>query len=178
MGDFGPVKGIILKYIEDENATVLITGYAPTNRLSGQLKNKEKQIIIDEKQYKVGLNIEDMSAYYSAHADQEQLLDYVFATMKRKDNKEATVFINHGPTNKAKETFKKEINKRSERKNKEDRVIKAVHIANEEWFNLNTGKFDANYNNPCFENLTTMIKTLMEDVTFIKNLLIKGKDNR
>jgi len=74
--------------------------------------------------------------------------------------------------------FKKEINKRSERKNNEDRVIKAVHIANEEWFNLNTGKFDANYNNPCFENLTTMIKKLMEDVAFIKNFLIESKDNR
>jgi len=176
MGDFGPVKKIIKKYIEDKNVTVLLTGYAPPYTLSGQLKNKEKQITIDGKQYKVELNVEDMSAYYSAHADQSQLLDFVFTTMKKV--REATVFINHGPTDVAKETFKNEILKRSKRKVKGDRIIKAVHIANEEWFNLNTGEFDANYNHPCFENLTTMIKTLMEDVAFIKNFLIENKGDK
>jgi hypothetical protein len=178
MGDHGPVKKIFLKYIEDENATVLLTGYAPSCTLSGQLKNKEKQITIDEKPYKVGLNVEDMSAYYSAHADQKQLLDFVFTIQeKNNDKREVTVFINHGPTNQAKEAFKKEIMKRAKKGNKKDRDIKEVHIADGEWFNLNTGKFDENYDNPCFENLTSMIKTLMKDVAFIKNFLMKNQDN-
>jgi metallo-beta-lactamase family protein len=181
MGDFGPVKKIISKYINDDNATVLLTGYAPPNTLSGKLKNKEKQITIDNTQHTVNLNIEDMSAYYSAHADQNQLLDFVFSTIKVNNNREATVFINHGPTNEAKETLKRKIIKRSERKNKEDkedRVIKEVHIANEEWFNLNTGKFDANYNNPCFENITTMIRKLVEDVALIKTLIMENNHNK
>jgi metallo-beta-lactamase family protein len=173
MGDFGPVKKIILKYIEDENATVLLTGYAPPYTLSGQLKNKEKEITVDKKPYKVGINVEDMSAYYSAHADQEQLLDFVFTTMKK--NREGTVFINHGPTDNAKNEFKKEIIKRSKENNEKDRDIKAVHIANEDWFNLNTGQFDKNYNHPCFENLESMIRTLIKDVAFIKNFLIENK---
>ncbi len=177
MGDFGPIKDIIKKYISDENATVILTGYSPANTLSGQLKNKKKEVIIDNQQYKVSLNTVDMSAYYSAHADQTQLLDFIFTTVK-KDLRETTVFINHGPTEEIKETFKEEIIKRTERKDKEDRVIKAVYIANEEWFNLTTGKFDKNYNNPCFESLTTMIKRMMVDIEFIKNSLMENKVNK
>lgn len=179
MGDFGPVKKIIRQYIENENATVLLTGYAPLCTLSGQLKNKEKQITIDKKPYEVRLNIEDMSAYYSAHADQKQLLDFIFTIHeKAKDKRKITVFINHGPTDTAKNTFKKEIINRSKKNNKEDRDIKEVHIANEEWFDLNTGKFDKNYNNPCFESLITMIKTLMDEVAFIKDFLIENKEDK
>jgi metallo-beta-lactamase family protein len=172
-GDFGLVKNIIQKYIEDENATVLLTGYSPAYTLSGQLKNKEKQVTIDGNQYKVELNIKDMSAYYSAHADQSQLLDFIFTTMKK--DKEATVFINHGPTKETKEVFKSEVIKRSKKKNKKDRVVNEIYIASKEWFNLNTGEFDTNYNNPCFESLATMIKTLVDDVAFIKNFLIENK---
>ncbi|SMM99591.1 Metallo-beta-lactamase family protein, RNA-specific [uncultured Candidatus Thioglobus sp.] len=176
MGDFGPVKNIILKYIEDKNTTILLTGYAPTYTLSGKLKNKEKLIEINKKQYKVNLNIKDMSAYYSAHADQKQLLDFVFTTQEKNKNKrESIVFINHGPTDVAKDTFKNKIIERSKKKNKKDRVIKMVHIANEDWFDLNTGEFDKNYNHPCFESLTAMIKILIEDVAFIKNFLIENK---
>ena len=81
----------------------------------------------------------DMSPYYSAHADQQMLLDFLFRTDGFGCNKPATLLINHGnPASKYE--LRKAVQMRSDSRKENDRQIKEVRIADARWLNLDTGE--------------------------------------
>jgi Cft2 family RNA processing exonuclease len=140
MCDEGTVVGYLEKYLSNENASIIITGFQAkdTNgsilkklsnnefneeeKKSISLKVKNENIILED----IKCKIEDMSEYYSGHADQEQLLDYLSPDERQleklKEHYETlgktTVLLNHG-TNEAREILKLKI----EERNKDIKVI-------------------------------------------------------
>jgi Cft2 family RNA processing exonuclease len=106
MLDNGKVLTILEDLLLDKDSTILLTGYQSPNTNGFLLKNLEnftkeelynKKIIINENKYvrlsEIKCNIEDISSYYSAHADQEQLVKY--ATWPKEETNR-TIFLTHG----------------------------------------------------------------------------------
>ncbi|MCL2273119.1 MAG: MBL fold metallo-hydrolase [Treponema sp.] len=142
MCDKGSVIPLLKKYLPDEKATIILSGFQASNTNGFLLKNllnnkyeennEKKKIKISLKNEDILLsevkcNIVDMSLYYSGHADQEQLVSYV--TPDEKNSGEITVLINHGSDN-SRELLKNEI----EKSNKDTKVILPEF---NKWFNLN-----------------------------------------
>ena len=79
-----------------------------------------------------------MSPYYSAHADQQMLLDFLFRTDGFGCNKPAMILINHGnPASKYE--LRKAVQMRADSRKENDRQIKEVRIADARWLNLDSG---------------------------------------
>jgi len=140
MCDEGTVVGYLEKYLCDENTCIIITGFqakdtngsilkklsnnefSEEEKKSVSLKVKNENIILED----IKCKIEDMSEYYSGHADQEQLLDYLTPDEIQLEKLEQqgktlgknTVLLNHG-TNEAREILKQKI----EERNKDIKVI-------------------------------------------------------
>ena len=80
-----------------------------------------------------------MSPYYSAHADQQMLLDFLFRTDGFGCNKPATLLINHGNPQ-SKYELRRAVQMRAESRDGNDRHIKDVRIADARWLNLDNGE--------------------------------------
>jgi metallo-beta-lactamase family protein len=168
MCDEGRVTNLLDKHLPNENTISLLTGFQAkeTNglllkKLSNNEYNEEQKksislslkIIDEQKRGKlitkkeknenivledIKCKILDMSEFYSGHADQEQLLDYLTPPEeeleKLKERGETlgtlTVLLNHG-TIEARTTLKEKIKER----NKDARVILPEF---NQWFNVST----------------------------------------
>jgi Cft2 family RNA processing exonuclease len=147
MCDEGRVPELLEKYLLDENATVILTGFQALGTNGFLLKNlangkydenneKEKnslklrnsEIWLDE----IRCAIKDMSEYYSGHADQDQLIDYV--TPDERNTGNITVLLNHG-TNKAREKLKCKIEERHN-------GTKVLLPEFNQWFNIATLEYE------------------------------------
>jgi Cft2 family RNA processing exonuclease len=121
MCDEGRCIPLLEKYLPDENATIIHTGFQAYGTNGFLLKNlSSKKYEEDNNKEKIPLelnksdlrladvkcNIEDMAEYYSGHADQQQLLDYI--KPDKRNTGKITVLINHG-TDDARETLKSKI---------------------------------------------------------------------
>lgn len=76
MAEAGRVKHHIANNIGDVNATILIVGYATPMSLAGQLREGKERVRIFGSEYDVRCRVEVMD-YFSAHADYEEMLDYL-----------------------------------------------------------------------------------------------------
>lgn len=132
MCDFGPVVEYIKKLGADVKNTILFTGYlASGSKGSRILKGEEENI---------KAKVENMAAYYSAHADEDGLLRYIFEIYGKHKNK-TKIFINHGEME-SKAKLKSAIEKRSSKHQEGDRVVESVTTLNGDdgWFDLDTGE--------------------------------------
>jgi metallo-beta-lactamase family protein len=124
------------KYLTDEKTTIILTGFQAKNtngfllrklcndeyndeqKKSISLKLQSKNLTLDN----IKCKIEDMSEYYSGHADQEQLLDYITPDETKLKSSEKlgkiSVLLNHGTDN-ARKMLKEKI----EERNKDTKVI-------------------------------------------------------
>jgi Cft2 family RNA processing exonuclease len=146
MCDEGRIVYLLEKYFTDENATIILTGFQASGTNGFLLKNlldekyddNEKKTIplkLNRSDFRLAdrkCNIEDMSEFYSGHADQEQLIDYI--TPDERNTGKITVLLNHG-TNSARETLKAKI----EEKNKN---IKVKVPEFNKWLNLVTFEYE------------------------------------
>jgi Cft2 family RNA processing exonuclease len=127
MCEEGSVIYLLEKYLRDEKATIILTGFQASDTNGFLLKNllnkkyeenNEKERIplklnnSDLRLADVKCTIEDMSEYYSGHADQEQLLDYI--TPDERNTGNITVLLNHG-TNNAREALKTKIEEKNDK---------------------------------------------------------------
>ena len=112
MCDRGFILGAIEKALKDENATIILTGYTPKGsageiikRFSNGIENAgfSKQELFNKtipstkvRLFEVKAKVVDMSEFYSAHADQKELLTYVFDNPAKPRTKPVQVFLNHG----------------------------------------------------------------------------------
>jgi predicted metal-dependent RNase len=148
MCDEGEIISLLEKFLPDERATIILTGYQAVGTNGFLLKNlknkkyeeadaKEKiQLKLRKKDFRladVKCNIEDMSDYYSGHADQEQLIDYITPDDRNTGN--ITVLLNHG-TDDARDTLKTLI----EGKNPK---IKVILPKFNEWLNFASFEYEA-----------------------------------
>ena len=121
MCDEGPVLDLLKRHLVDENAIIILTGYSAHNTNGYLLKkflkgefdenNLEEKILLNNTNLKLAdikCEIIDMSEYYSGHADQEQLVNYIANSEYNKGLISTKVFLNHG-VNKARDGLKSAI---------------------------------------------------------------------
>jgi Cft2 family RNA processing exonuclease len=133
MCDEGKVTTLLGRYFRDENAVLILTGYQARdtngfllkNMLDGKYEENNKKeslkIKLSDEDFTLAdikCRIEDMSEYYSGHADQEQLLEYVTPFYKSINHGEVTVLLNHGT-----EESRNELKTKIEEKNEKTKVI-------------------------------------------------------
>lgn len=133
MCDVGAVKYYLDNLGSNEKNMVVITGYQG-NGSRGSLIRENKDDIVKAK-------VEDMSGYYSAHADEQGLLEYIFNIDNRKQDKTTSVFINHG-SRASKEKLGAAIKLRADARQKNERAIENIVQLNGQngWFDLNSGE--------------------------------------
>ncbi len=142
MCDEGAVIAYLKKYLPDENAAVVLTGYQAclTNgyhlqKMNEYSDNKKISVMlhnIDLRLSDVKCRIIDMSEYYTGHADQDMLFKYVTGNDERPNKLQQTkVFLQHGQDD-ARNALK-------------ERLETAPNVNVEipttlSWYNLNTGE--------------------------------------
>jgi metallo-beta-lactamase family protein len=140
MCDNGPVVKYLERWGNDPRNTVIITGYQSAGSKGAELMQRATASHVPMDSLSPDqAEVIDMSPYYSAHADQQMLLDFLFRTDGFGCNKPATLLINHGnPASKYE--LRKAVQMRSDSRKENDRQIKEVRIADARWLNLDTGE--------------------------------------
>lgn len=163
MCDFGPVSAYLKQLMNDPKNTIIITGFqAPSTTGAKLLSSNENPIDMGQS----CAEVIDMSSYYSAHADKDQLLNFIFRTEKAEKQKaSATVFINHG-TFDAKQELQRSIKERADQKIETDRSVHSVLIANALWFDLENGKYIDESSE--ISELTDEIERLKQELSLIQ----------
>lgn len=104
MGTYGPAQIYIPEFIQKENCLIQFTGYTAKDTLGGTLKsaNKGEEVKIGGMLLEKLADVEYL-VEYSAHADQEGLIEFLkqFTNIK-------IVLINHGETN-TKKRYAKQV---------------------------------------------------------------------
>ena len=142
----------LTELLKDEKNTLVLTGYQGEGTNGALLKNLGEGVYTEQDLFNIKLNdtemrlyevkckIEDMSAFYSGHADQEQLVEYVHGFNNTRGTHNVfptTVFLNHG-TRDQRETLKQAI----EEKNNSTHKVQVILPESLKWINLNTGEFE------------------------------------
>lgn len=131
MCDHGPAAEYLEFLADDVRNAVVFTGYQATGSMGGKFKGRATS----EAGWK-GCRSEDLSPFYSGHADQAGLLEFLFSLGGvRQDENGTRVLINHGDPV-AKRALREAIIERSARKNTGDRKINGVELANARWLPL------------------------------------------
>lgn len=140
MCDNGPVVSYLERWGNDPRNTVILTGYQSAGSKGAELMQRATASNVSMDSLSPDLaEVIDMSPYYSAHADQQMLLDFLFRTDGFGCKKAATLLINHGNPE-SKYALRKAVQMRVESQRNNDRQIKEVRIANARWLNLDTGE--------------------------------------
>lgn len=147
MCDEGAILELLQRHLKDENSTIILTGYQGKNTNGFLLKNysegkydeenRKDEISlnkIDMKLSNVKCKIEDLSEYYSAHADQEQLVNYIIES--NKNSTKTTILLNHG-TEKAQKKLKEIL----EQKGGEN--ISVLFPEFNKWFDIGSEKYNS-----------------------------------
>jgi len=138
MCDNGPVVSYLERWGNDPRNTVILTGYQATGSKGAALMQRATASPVPMDSLTPNLaEVIDMSPYYSAHADQQMLLDFLFRTDGFDCNKAATLLINHGNPG-SKYELRNALQIRADSRKENDRQIKEVRIADARWLNLNT----------------------------------------
>ena len=161
----GPIQTYLMKYLSDPYSSILFTGYLAEGTL-GSLLEKFINVRDDvskwgqlaplfigdnEIQYStIRARISNLGPFYSGHADQTGILDYIFKTFatpnKANENEntdlKTTVLINHG-NNHARDSLDAAIQERNGQ-HLDERNIKQVIIPKNtsEWFDLDSGEWE------------------------------------
>lgn len=168
MCDAGPICTYLDECENDFSNTIILTGYQSSDSRGRKLLDRGNSDVPSQV-----AEVKNLSGYYSGHADQDILLDYIFDLGRfAKTRHAATVFINHGePT--SKDTLKLAIEARSLENNPQQRPIKDVLIADgTSWFDLNEGQFEQQDNeevNIQEDNIAT--SEVLSEMKDIKRLL-------
>lgn len=165
MFQHGPILRHFEKRHDDERTAFFITGFCKSTdngkTISSWLDNTDSKggvincnkIQIDRTKWKA--KIHNIAPYYSGHADKEGLLRFLFYSAmygknkaKGINNKNVTVFLNHGNVI-ARAELKRTINEKGAKPENQDvRKIESVLLPNatDPFFDLDRGKWDTNSN--------------------------------
>lgn len=160
MCDGGPVVEHLTQLIKAKREFVfLTTGYQAAPSLGGRLaaivrakasgvEPPRPELEIGEAKFEashVKARLIDFSAYYSGHADEDGLLDFVHRAEHGPlpAGSSTAVFINHGNET-ARHALKLAIESRAAQRNQNDRPIGQIHLptAQQLWFNFDTAEWE------------------------------------
>lgn len=176
----GKVVDLLKCFLRYEQVTVLLTGYQspglPGGKLMKMARNpgtKEGFPDWDIGADEVQARVVDLSPYYSGHADQRGLLDFMlkmdtdkpFRAIKR-------VFLNHGE-GEAREALKEEILKKQGKRR--HRKVEAVELPQpgSGWFDLFDNRWTEAFD-PGIDDMSLQLATLQRRLERIEALLAKA----
>jgi metallo-beta-lactamase family protein len=154
MCDVGPIAEHLKRGLSDPRNTVVLTGYQALGSAGSHLL----ALSADRKKYRDGesvsiggtaVSVEDVKAeivdlgrFYSGHADQASLLEFLFPVAEFKEIRPCTVFLNHG-TDEARKGLRNVILARADEKREAERPIAYVHLPSraDQWFDLASGRW-------------------------------------
>ncbi|RVU32875.1 MBL fold metallo-hydrolase [Neptunomonas marina] len=137
MCDHGPVVSYLKEISRNPNNTIVLTGYQSQGSMGRYLLERSEAAPGNE----TGANIVNMSGFYSAHGDQEKIVDYIFSLgTLGADSRSARVFINHGEAT-SKSCLQGAIRHRADQAKQGDRLVSSVEIARSSWFDLSSGRY-------------------------------------
>lgn len=140
MCDNGPVLSYLERWGSNPRNTVILTGYQSAGSKGAELMQRANPSNMPINSLPLGqAEVVDMSPYYSAHADQQMLLDFLFRTDGYGRNKPATVLINHGNPE-SKYALRNAVQMRADSQRENDRQINEVRVADARWLNLDSGE--------------------------------------
>ncbi|MDR0561439.1 MAG: MBL fold metallo-hydrolase [Spirochaetaceae bacterium] len=111
MCDEGKIVTLLPLFLKDEKAVILLTGYQAQGTNGFHLRKLSRDEYTDDEKFNkkitlptgdirlwdIKCTIIDLSVFYSGHADQEQLVDYVvWDDPKHPESIQPVVFLNHG----------------------------------------------------------------------------------
>jgi metallo-beta-lactamase family protein len=97
MAEGGRILHHLANNIQNKNNLILFVGYAAENTLARKIMDGNEVVNILGEEYKVKCEIKTMD-YFSAHADQKELLDYLRLNSK---NRLKNIFLVHGDEDQA-----------------------------------------------------------------------------
>jgi len=131
--------GPILEYMDmlegcEKNA-IIFTGFLSSNSRGRQILNGSDD--------KFKAQVFDMAPFYSGHADEQDILEYVFDLGGREQNNSTYIFINHG-TVEGKTALTESILTKNKVLDKSQRHVQGVYslMGDETWFDLDKGAFE------------------------------------
>lgn len=140
MCDNGPVVSYLERWGSDPRNTVILTGYQSAGSKGAELMQRATAFPAPMDSLSADqAEVIDMSPYYSAHADQQMLLDFLFRTDGFGRSNPATLLINHGNPE-SKYALRNAVQMRADSQGENDRQIKEVRIADARWLNLDSGE--------------------------------------
>lgn len=158
MCEGGPVVEHLKTVLPDNNATVLLTGYAPQQSLAGklrQLRNLPDELRQTETLdvfgtkipcKEIAADIADIGAYYSGHADQGGLIDFLFEVLAKPEatRHPCRVFLNHGDDRKRKQLADAILTQSALKHAVEMRVISGIESPSNDsgWFDLAADRWE------------------------------------
>lgn len=138
MCDKGKILTLLPEILRDPNSTLILTGYQAEGTTGYLLKNinnyddiTKYNTILDLGQNSketlrlsdVMCRIEDLGPYYSGHADQEELAEYVHGfNAKQQNNSKCIIYLNHG-----KDESRTELANKIEEMNNDSRCNNGPH---------------------------------------------------
>lgn len=160
MCDNGPVVSYLEQWDSDPRNTVILTGYQSIGSKGAELMQRATETCVPDR-----AEVVDMSAFYSAHADQSMLLDFIFRIDGYDRGPAATVFLNHGNPD-SKYALKTKIEERAVEQGAEDRRIAAVRLADARWVNLDTGEpIEESHSDPQLLSELEALRLLVKQLT-------------
>lgn len=138
MCDHGPAKYYLDHLGDDPRNTLVTTGFMSAGSAGKQFLLETHNPDFTEPRAEVV----EMSPYYSAHGDQEKLLNHIFNLAGYTDDlRDTVVFINHGESG-GKENLIDKVKQRASVNGKGDRCVSDVLMADRNWFNLDTREYE------------------------------------
>ncbi len=183
----GRVERHLKEHLGSEGATVMLTGYqgrgTPGAELMERASNPEAEICGDRwglESDEIQAAIVDLSPFYSGHADQSGLLDFLL----RKDNPKhhystlKRVFLVHGD-NDSRAGLKEEIESRQATTDSEERKVTCVEmpVSGQGWFDLTKNDWVNEYH-PKVDCLEIAVLSLTRRVEQLESLLAQQSGKR
>ena len=174
MCDAGPVMEYLERFDDDPANTIILTGYQSAGSTGRKLMDRATLLGPPTKETVLSkAEVVDMSGFYSAHADQDMLLNNLFDLKGKRSQTPAKVLINHGDVA-SKEALELAIRKRSELKAPGERTVRDVCIADSRWFDLNRDEYipeTQSKNSSCTEDLKADMAEMKTEIKELRKLL-------
>lgn len=129
----GPVIEHLMKYIGDENAVFMLTGYMSPNTIGGKLYKGTKLIYLRNKPFEVKAKVLSYN-FFSSHGDEKSLLRWLEGW---NTNTKTKIYLNHGDIEESSLAFKHTIERKMGRKStrlKGRVVVLRINRAVKVWF--------------------------------------------
>jgi metallo-beta-lactamase family protein len=141
MCDAGPVKKYLEQFGNDPANTIILTGYQSSGTTGRSLMDRATMHCADPATLPINkAEVIDMSGFYSAHADQNNLLNFLFSLGGYEQKTPAKVLINHG-NEASKACLEGAIRNRAALRVPGEREVIDVGIADARWLDLDRDEF-------------------------------------